>query len=572
MRLLLFFCFSFLCCFSQNQYPKDYFRSPLDIPLQSSGTFGELRGNHFHSGLDYKTQQRTGLPVFAVADGYVSRIKVSTFGYGHALYITHPNGVTTVYGHLKAYSGKIGEYVRKKQYAQKKFEIEMFPLASELPVSKSELVALSGNTGGSGGPHLHFEYRDTKTEKTLNPLLFGMDKATADTKAPSINGIVVYPISDDAVVNQSQNPVVVALSLQKDGSYMGSKVLAKGDIGFSLDAYDTSDNNYSKNGIYKVETFLNGTKLYGYQFDSFSFDESRYINNFIDFERYKRTKLRYQKLFYKKSYPFSIISSNAKNGQIAVKDKDTFAYRIEVSDFHDNKTVINIPVAYSEQPVKFPRKEITTPYFIKASNDHNFTKDNISVFVPANAFYEDFYLRFDVKNNVLDLHDDTVPAHNNITITFDVKGIPNLDYKRSFIGRMDGSKPEYFTTTKKGDLFSIRTKDLGKFMLMQDSVGPRIYKPNFATGSTLDKLDSISVHIQDDLSGIKEYNGYLNGKWILMKYDYKTKLLVHDLNDMIYDDGRNDLKIIVSDNIGNSTTFETHFFKTLKPTSLEKNN
>ncbi|MEO4004589.1 M23 family metallopeptidase [Flavobacterium sp. CAU 1735] len=572
MRLLLFFCFSFLCCFSQNQYPKDYFRSPLDIPLQSSGTFGELRGNHFHSGLDYKTQQRTGLPVFAVADGYVSRIKVSTFGYGHALYITHPNGVTTVYGHLKAYSGKIGEYVRKKQYAQKKFEVEIFPLASELPVTKSELIALSGNTGGSGGPHLHFEYRDTKTEKTLNPLLFGMDKETTDTKAPSINGIAVYPISDDAVVNQSQNPVLVALSLQKDGSYMGSKVMAKGAIGFSLDAYDTSDNNYSKNGIYKVETFLNGTKLYGYQFDAFSFDESRYINNFIDFERYKKTKLRYQKLFYKKSYPFSIISSNAKNGQIAVKEKDTFSYRIEVSDFHNNKTIINIPVVYSDQPVKFPRKEVTTPYFIKASNDHNFTKDNISVFVPANAFYEDFYLRFDVKNNILDLHDDTVPAHNNITITFDVKGIPNLDYKRSFIGRMDGSKPEYFTTTKKGDLFSIRTKDLGKFMLMQDSVGPRIYKPNFATGSTIDKLDTISVHIQDDLSGIKEYNGYLNGKWILMKYDYKTKLLVHDLNDMIYDDGRNDLKIIVSDNIGNSTTFETHFFKTLKPTSLEKNN
>jgi len=572
MRLLLFFCFSFLCCFSQNQYPKDYFRSPLDIPLQSSGTFGELRGNHFHSGLDYKTQQRTGLPVFAVADGYVSRIKVSTFGYGHALYITHPNGVTTVYGHLKAYSGKIGEYVRKKQYAQKKFEIEMFPLASELPVTKSELIALSGNTGGSGGPHLHFEYRDTKTEKTLNPLLFGMDKETTDTKAPTVNGIVVYPISDDAVVNQSQNPILVNLSLQKDGSYTGSKVMAKGAVGFALDAYDTSDNNYSKNGIYKVETFLNGTKLYGYQFDAFSFDESRYINNFIDFERYKKTKLRYQKLFYKKSYPFSIISDNTKNGQIAVKEKDTFSYRIEVSDFHNNKTIINIPVVYSDQPVKFPRKEVTTPYFIKASNDHNFTKDNISVFVPANAFYEDFYLRFDVKNNVLDLHDDTVPAHNNITITFDVKGIPHLDYKRSFIGRMDGSKPEYFTTTKKGDLFSIRTKDLGKFMLMQDSVGPRIYKPNFATGSTIDKLDTISVHIQDDLSGIKEYNGYLNGKWILMKYDYKTKLLVHDLNDMIYDDGRNDLKIIVSDNIGNSTTFETHFFKTLKPTSLEKNN
>lgn len=572
MRLLLFFCFSFLSCFSQNQYPKDYFRSPLNIALQSSGTFGELRGNHFHSGLDYKTQQRTGLPVFAVADGYVSRIKVSPFGYGHALYITHSNGVTTVYGHLKSYEGKIGEYVRKKQYAQKKFEIELFPMASELPVTKSELVALSGNTGGSGGPHLHFEYRDTKTEKTLNPLLFGMDKETKDTKAPSINGLVVYPISDDAVVNQSQNPIVVGLSLQKDGSYLGSKVAAKGSIGFSLDAYDTSDGNYSKNGVYKVETFLNGTKLYGYRFDSFSFDESRYINNFIDFERYKKTKLRYQKLFYKKKYPFSIISENANDGQITVKEKDSFAYRIEVSDYHDNKTVINIPIGYADLPVKYARKDVTTPYFIKAANDHNFAKDNISVFVPANAFYEDFYLRFDVKNNVLDLHDDTVPAHNNITITFNVAGIPDLDYKRSFIGRMDGSKAEYFTTTKKGDLFSIRTKDLGKFMLMQDTVGPRIYKPNFATGSTIDKLDTISVYIQDDMSGIKEYNGYINGKWILMKYDYKTKLLVHDLKDLIYDEGRNDLKIIVSDNIGNSTTFETHFFKTLKPTTLEKNN
>lgn len=572
MRLLLFLLFPFLCCFSQNQYPKDYFRSPMNIPLFSSGTFGELRGNHFHSGLDYKTQQRIGLPVFAVADGYISRIKVSTFGYGHALYITHPNGFTTVYGHLSAYEGKIREYVKKKQYTQKKFEVEFFPTAAELPVVKGDLVAFSGNTGGSGGPHLHFEYRDTKTEKTLNPLLFGLNQELVDTKAPSVNSIVAYSISDDAVVNASQRPIVIALSLQKDGTYLAGKIAAKGDIAFALDAYDTSDNNYSKNGVYKVETFLNGARLYGYQFDAFSFDESRYINNFIDYERYKRTKQRYQKLFYKNSYPFSIISGNAKNGQISVKDGDNFTYRIEVSDFNNNKTIINIPIAYSGLEAKYLREDVKTPYFIKASNDHNYTRDNISVFIPANAFYDDFYLNFDVKDNVLDLHDDTVPAHNNITITFDVSGIPNLDQKKTFIARMDGAKAEYFTTTRKGNLFSIKTKDLGKFLLMTDTAGPRIYKPNFATGSTIDKLDTISVYIQDDLSGIKEYNGYLNGKWILMKYDYKTKLLVHDLSDMIYDEGRNDLKIIVSDNIGNSTTFETHFFRNLKTTPLEKNN
>ena len=561
LPFLTFILFAFAFGYSQK-YPRDYFRSPLDIPLYASGSFGELRGNHFHSGLDLKTNQREGLSVFSSADGYVSRVKISEGGYGKALYITHPNGYTSVYGHLKKFEGKIAEYVRKRQYAQKSYEIEIFPQASELIVKKGDLIALSGNSGSSGGPHLHFEIRDTKTEQIINPLYFGFDILMPDAVLPVINELVVYAVNDSSVVNKSQRPIPVNLSLQKDGNYLADKVYAKGNIAFAVNTYDQADKNYNWNGIFKAETFLNGSRLFGYEFEKFAFDETRYVNNFIDYYRYKTIGQSVQKLFFKKRYPFSVVSGNTKNGQLTVVPGTTLNYRIEISDFHGNKRVINVPVQYSEAESTIPNVEKKTPYFVKSKNDNNYTKDNVSVFIPENAFYEDFYLNFDVKDNVLYLHDETVPVHQNITITFDVSGIPNLNREKTFISRMDGNKKEFFTTSKKGNLFSARTKDLGKFFLEVDTVAPKIYRPNFKEGANLDTYDSISLHISDDLSGIKEYNAYLNGKWILMEYDFKTKTLVHFFSDGIYDEEKNELKVVVSDKMGNSAIFETHFFKT----------
>lgn len=571
LPILLFFLSAF--CFAQSQeYPKDYFRSPLAIPLYASGSFGELRGNHFHSGLDFKTLQKVGLPVFAAADGYVSRIKISEGGYGKAIYVTHANGFTTVYGHLKTFDSAIADLVRKRQYAQKSYEIEIFPGGNELPVKKGETIAFSGNTGSSGGPHLHFEIRDSKTEQTINPLFFGFDIQMPDTKLPVINDLVAYAIGDSSVVNSSQRTIPINMSLQTDGSYLANKVLAKGNIGFGVNTYDLSDNNYNWNGIYKAETFLNGSKLFKYEFEKFAFDETRYINNFIDYYRYKTIKQSVQKLFFKKSYPFSLVSSNKKNGQVSVMPNGIYNYRIEISDFHGNKRIINVPIQYSDAVASIPKEEKKTPYFVKSRNDNNYTKDNVSVFIPAAAFYDDFYMNFEVKDNVLYLHDETVPVHNNLTVTFDVSGIPNLNREKTFISRMDGNKPEYFTTYKKGNMFSIRTKDLGKFLLMTDTIAPKIYRPNFSEGSSLDKSDTLSVHISDELSGIKEYNAYLNGKWILMDYDYKIKLLTHHFSDAVYEEGKNELKVVVSDKMGNSTIFETHFFKTKKQSSVEKTN
>src|SRR5690554_1424403 len=201
MRILLAFLLMSPLVFAQKNHPKDYFVSPMDVPLHMSGTFGELRNNHFHSGIDFKTQQREGQNVLAAAEGYVSRIKVSTWGYGKALYITHPNGYTTVYAHLQKYSPEIEAYVKKRQYYQKSFEVEFFPGASDLKVTQGQLIGLSGNSGGSGGPHLHFEIRDSKTENIINPLFFGFDKLITDTKKPILNHVTVYPLGENSVAN-----------------------------------------------------------------------------------------------------------------------------------------------------------------------------------------------------------------------------------------------------------------------------------------------------------------------------------------------------------------------------------
>lgn len=561
MILRLFFLLFSLAAIAQNDYPKDYFRSPLDIPLYLSGTFGELRGNHFHTGLDFKTQQKEGLNVYAAADGYISRIKISTWGYGKAIYITHPNGFTTVYGHLQKASPAIEAYIKKIQYAQQSYEVEMFPGENELVVKKGDIIALSGNTGGSGGPHLHFEFRDTKTEKVINPMFFGFDVQIKDTRTPIINNVVVYPIGDSSAVNQSNSPIEVTLSQQKDGSYITGKIMAKGKIAFGVNTYDLFDNSYNKNGVFKVEAFCNGKSFFGYRFNTFGFDEGRYVNALIDYGRFKRTGQRVQRLFMTEPYLFSIINSNNTYGMVEVPANLTENFRIEVSDFHNNKSIINIPIQYSPEPATALASVKKTDFFLKARKDNSYAKNDVSVFIPAGTFYDNFYIDFDVKDSVLYLHNESVPVHSNITIAFDNVKVPEADREKTFIASVEGNRIRYNKTYKKGNTFTTYTKDLGEFKLAKDTTTPRITNPNFVQGKWLSKQRNLEVDISDSISGIGTYNAFLNGKWILMEYDYKTKKLSYDFNDNISVEGRNDLKIVVSDNIGNSTTFESHFFR-----------
>ncbi|TDP00679.1 M23 family metallopeptidase [Flavobacterium sp. 245] len=542
--------------FAQTQYPKDYFRAPLDIPMQLSGNFGELRPNHFHAGFDLKTNQREGLNVYAIADGYISRIKISTFGNGKCIYITHPNGYTSVYGHLQTAVGPVQEYIQKTHYKEKAFEIEMFPKPDELPVTKGQLIALSGNTGSSEGPHLHFEIRDTKTEFVINPIFFGFDKNFTDTKKPAVSSLFVYPM-DNAVVNQSKLPVMLNMSLQKDGTYLASKVKTNGKIGFGISAVDFDNVSGNKNGVFNVSTFLNGNQNYNYQFNTYSFDEMRYINAFIDYPKYKKAGQRVQKLFMKTPFALSIIKTDSLRGIVSADPNLASLYRIEVSDYYGNLSSITVPIEYDNETPVVKEEPIVSNYFIKANRDANFEKENMSVFFPAGTFYDDFNLNFDVKNNKIYIHEDVIPVHSNFTVTIKDDTYEESLRDKLFIGR-SGS---YNATSRKGDVFTAKSKTLGQFGLVLDTIAPKISIAKSIQDKWISDAKKIQFTISDSLSGIKSYNGYLNGNWILFEYDNKTRKITHTFDDALLSEGANDLKLEVTDNVGNATVFETHFFR-----------
>jgi murein DD-endopeptidase MepM/ murein hydrolase activator NlpD len=563
MRFLLL---CILCCSSllaQTNFPKEYFSPPLDIPMQLSGNFGELRPNHFHAGFDFKTQQKEGLKVYASAEGYVSRIKISTFGNGKTIYITHPNGYTSVYAHLQKAVGAIQNFVTLTHYKEQAFEIEVYLKPGEIPIKKGEWIALSGNTGASEGPHLHFEIRDSKTEYIINPMLFGFDSGIKDTKKPLISSIYVYPLSSTTTVNKSQRPIVLNYSVQKDGTFLADKVLANGSIGFGIITDDYDDVSFNKNGVYSVNSFLNGQPSFGYQFDTYSFDDMRYVNALIDYSKYKKTQQRVQRLFMKNKYNLPFIKTDEAKGQITPIPNLDEVYRIEVADFFGNKTEITVPIQFDNSLTVIPVEPKVSNYFIKANKDNIFEKENGTVFFPAGTFYDDFALNFDVKNKVLYLHDDTVPAHTNFTISISDSQFSKEQREKIFIGRLDGDKYSYNYTYGKDSIFTAKVKTLGKYKLVSDTIAPKVSILKPIEGKWVSD-DAIQLQISDLGSGIKTYNGYLNGRWVLFEYDNKTTKITHTLNDEFLLEGANELKVIVIDNIGNSTTFETRFFRSLK--------
>ena len=562
MKFMRFFLFYLLFCstlFAQNNFPKDYFSPPLDIPMQLSGNFGELRPNHFHAGFDFKTQQKEGLKVYASAEGYVSRIKISTFGNGKTIYITHPNGYTSVYAHLQNAVGPIQNFITTTHYKEQSFEIEMYLKPGEIPIKKGEWIAVSGNTGASEGPHLHYEIRDSKTEFVINPMLFGFDSGFRDTKKPVISGLYVYPLFS-STVNTSKRPILLNTALQKDGTYLADKVLANGPIGFGIIANDYDDVSFNKNGVYSVNSFLNGQPKFGYQFDTHSFDDMRYVNAMIDYAKYKKTGQRVQKLFMKNKYDLAFIATDETKGQITPTPNLDNVYRIEVADFFGNKSEITVPIQYDSSVALIPAEPVVSNYFLVANKDNIFEKENASVFFPAGTFYDDFALNFDVRDKTLYLHDDSVPAHSNFTISLTDNALSKELQEKTFIARLDGEQINYNSTFRKDSVFSAKVKTLGKYKLVTDTLAPKVSIAKPIEGKWVSQ-DAIRLQISDLGSGIKTYNGFLNGQWVLFEYDNKTRTITHYFNDDFLLNGANELKVIVTDAMGNSTTFETHFFR-----------
>ena len=549
--LFVFLVFSMLSS-AQNNYPQDYFSSPLEIPIVLSGTFAELRATHFHSGLDIKTQGREGLKVKSVADGFISRIKISYFGYGKALYITHPNGYTSVYAHLQSFSPEIETFIKKKQYEAESYEIEFFPKAEDLPVVKDDIIAYSGNTGGSGGPHLHFEIRDN-AERPINPMLFGMD--VKDTTAPLIKSVYAYPLNEKSFINKANTKQKLRLIPLENGDYITEKIDAIGTIGFGVETIDRQDLAANSNGVYNIQTFINGNRNFELDFKRFSFNETKHINGLIDYEHYTTKRQRIQKLF-NKNIPLSIIKPYVNDGLITVEDSTN-------SDYKNNESWVTVSIKGTKDVVSEIEKEETTPYLIKANQTINLKEGKVSVDFYKDTFYDDFYLDFEVKNDTLKLHDDVVFAKKNFSISFDVSHYSDLDKNKLYIARLIGYKnyPAYTYTKRKGNYLTASTKTLGTYALTTDSIAPTISSVNFKDGQWLSKYRYLKIKIDDEGSGISNFRATVNGKWILMAYDYKTKALTHDFNDGVITETKNNLKVIVTDNVGNNSTFETLFYR-----------
>ncbi|TLF40353.1 M23 family metallopeptidase [Maribacter aurantiacus] len=546
--------------FTQENYPQDAFRSPLDIPLILAGTFGELRSNHFHGGIDIKTQQREGLPVYGIADGTITRIKVSIWGYGKVLYVAHPNGYTSVYGHLQKFSPRIEEYVKKLQYDKKSFEVEAFPDYGELKIEKGELIAYSGNTGGSAGPHLHFEIRSSISEKPTNPMLYGID--IPDATNPTLEKLFVYPLSDNSQVNQSREKVQVNFSRQPDGTFLASTVNALGKIGVGFVGYDRLDMAANKNGVYAVSLSVNGKTYCSYDFESFSFGETRYINTLIDYDHLGRYRERIQKLFKSPGNYLSIYEELYNNGIIEVGEGLSYNLQLLISDFKGNKVTLNIPVEGKKEEIKIEKEDDRTDYYVIAKKPNNYDLGGAKVYFPENTFYEDFYIDLKKGQDTVTIHRNTVPAHRNFTITFDVDKYPEEERKQLFIARLDERlNPSYLNTYKRGNTFTARTRNLGTYTLAKDTVPPTIRTKNFKEKQWLNNYRYLSVHISDDLSGVDSYSATLNGEWILMEYEPKTNTLTYNFDDTILDKKQCVLEVTVTDNVGNTSTLATPFYR-----------
>ncbi len=547
--------------FSNNKYPLTDFRQPLDIvPPALAGSFGEIRGNHFHSGIDFRTNQREGYPVYAVADGYISRLRVQNSGFGQALYINHPNGYTTVYGHLQRFAPKIATIVKNLQYDKKTFELDEFPDPILIPVRKGDLIAWSGNRGSSGGPHLHFEIRDTKTEETINPQFFGIN--IEDNIPPVIHGLYVYHLNGKPF-NEFTTRQAIAIS-GANGSYKAvAPVNLSGEVGFGVVATDRHNGLSGTNGVYSIQLEVDGKLIYTSALERFAFEDSKAINSHIDYPAYLNTKRSIQKSFVDPGNPLKIYSGLINNGRIEFNDNEQHQLRYLITDATGNSSTLTFNVKAS--PSTAPANTVTGDNFFAYNKTNEISLPDLKIVLTKGTLYND--LNFNYKklsrpavnawSAMYQIHNRFTPLHTGFQLWIKADSLPeNLRAKALIVNENRVSQGGFY----EDGYVKANPKNFGSFFVSVDTVAPIITPVNIADGKNMAGLSKIIFKISDHLSGIKSFNGYIDGKWVLMEFDAKTATLWHSFDERT-NKGKHTLDLVVADMKDNVRKYSATFYR-----------
>ena len=536
----------------------------MDLPINLSGTFGELRTNHFHSGIDIKTNRVEGLNIYSYEKGYISRIQVSTYGYGKAIYITHPDGKITVYAHLSKFSEKIQNYVKDIQYKRKKFAIKVYPKESEILIEKNEIIGYSGNTGSSSGPHLHFELRD-KNNMPVNPLKY-RNIEIIDTIIPSLKGVYYKELKyNNGKLEDNYSRFKKIKFIENDnGKYLTDTIYTNGVIGFGVNSFDLMNNSNNVYGLNKIITKINDSVNFKINFDKFSFDEWTYINTYVDYAYFKRTNEKIQKLYIENINPLNLYDRSLGDGALKLNDSKNILinYKIILFDFNNNTTVINIPIVFTDQ-----RKE---EIFQKKGNiniqnnlDKKIRLENYFVEFKKGTFDYNTSLTISESNNTINIDNDTIPLRKPFTIKYSLKNIDDSRKKYLYLGMKGPKNYHYFISSEKfNDSIIGHAKKLGKFKILTDSIPPDINFYNLKNDQWISNRKKLTIKINDNESGIKSFNGWINNKWILLEYESKKNMLTYDFEDKVNsNDSKNELVVSVKDNCGNVSMKKITFYR-----------
>lgn len=584
VRFIIAVCCIVHCAFSfgQSRFPQGYFVEPTDSSLSIAGNFGEIRPNHFHAGIDIKTGGKEGSNVYAAADGYVSRIKISPYGYGKVLYITHPNGYVTVYAHLKRFYGKIAKYLELEQYRLEQYEVELFPDSNLLKVKQCDTIAISGNTGGSQSPHLHFEIRDEKTEHAYNPFLFGF--RIEDTVPPKLVTLAIYSANDSSFVN-GKNVSRKTKIYGSKGTYKLSsaeKITLSGAIGFGIETYDYANiKEAGKLGAYSVDLYIDGQRVYYHEMNEISFDETRYINSHIDYTEEAKSGKEIQKCFREENNMLSIYQCVVNEGLFIFDDTLSHLLKFIVKDFFGNTSSLEFGVRGAEKKQKANASPLPTPNpqlptKMKCCNENNFETKDIKINIPSCALYSDIDFDYSMSKDTLPktfssvhtIHKSEVPLHTDYSLSIKTKHIPANLQSKAVIVLLDGKNN---MTDQKGEYkdgwTTTQTKYFGRFTVALDTVAPTIKPFNMYNGKNMSKSKTIAVKISDNLTEIKSYRATIDGKWILMEYESKKNLLLYEFGSAPLSFGRgvrgevHTFQIEVTDGKNNVRIYKAEFIR-----------